>query len=178
VASPLGHMVVGVGIAGAVGGALGTDGTSALWVGGAVSACLPDLDLMACLWGRPYQRVHRQATHSLPVLASLVAASWWTLQTLQSPVDIRLVVAWTAALMSHLLLDILCTGPVLGSLNHGIPLLWPLTRRRWYVRQPMLPEVNLLESASPGTIAWTCLLELLHLGPAAGILIVLGHLLP
>lgn len=176
-ASPLGHVVVGVGVAGAVGEAFGVAGTPALWMGGAVSACLPDLDLVACLWGLPYQRVHRQATHSLPILASLVAASWWTLQTLQPPVDWRLMVAWTAALMSHLALDILCTGPVLGGLNHGIPLLWPLTFRRWYVRQPILPEVNLLESASPGTIAWTCLQEFLHLGPAAGILIVLGHLL-
>jgi membrane-bound metal-dependent hydrolase YbcI (DUF457 family) len=178
VASPLGHVVVGVGVATAVGGALGTDATSALWVGGAVSACLPDLDLMVCLLGLPYQRVHRQASHSLPVLASLAAFSWWTLQALQVPVDWRLMVAWTAALMSHLLLDIVCTGPVLGGLNHGIPLLWPLTVRRWYVRQPMLPEVNLLENPSPGTIARTCLQEMLHLGPAGALLIVLGRLLP
>jgi hypothetical protein len=36
----------------------------------------------------------------------------------------------------------------------------------------------LLKSASPGTIAWPYLQEFWHLGPAAGILIVLGHLLP
>jgi membrane-bound metal-dependent hydrolase YbcI (DUF457 family) len=178
VASTLGHVVVGVGVAAAVGGAFGRDGTAALWVGGAVSACLPDLDLIACLCGLSYQRVHRQATHSLPVLASLAASSWWTLQALQVPVDWRLLVAWTAALMSHLLLDIVCTGPILGGLNHGIPLLWPLTVRRWYVRRPMFPEVNLLESPSPGMIARTCLQELLHLGPAGALLIVLGHLLP
>jgi membrane-bound metal-dependent hydrolase YbcI (DUF457 family) len=177
VASPLGHVVVGVGIAVAVGEAFGIAGTPALWLGGAVSACLPDLDLVACLWGLPFQQVHRRATHSLPILAALVAVSWWALQTLQLSVDWRLMIAWTAALMSHLALDILCTGPVLGALDHGIPLLWPLMSRRWYVGQPILPEVNLLEHASPRTIARTCLQEFLHFVPAAGILIVLAHLL-
>lgn len=175
-ASPLGHVVVGVGVAGAAGGAFGVDSTPGVWIGAAVSACLPDLDLVACLWGLPYQRVHRQATHSLPVLASLVIASWGALQVLQLPVDWRLIVAWAAALMSHLVLDVLCTGPVLGGRNHGVPFLWPFTSRRWYVRRPLLPEVNLLEAPSPWTIARYCLQELLHLSPTAGVLIFLGHL--
>ena len=173
-ASPLGHVIVGMGVTGAAAGAFGLDGSPALWMGGAVSACLPDLDLLACLWGLPYQRVHRQATHSLPVLAFLVVASWWVLQSLQLAVDWRLLVAWTAALWSHLVLDILCTGP-LGGQRHGVPVLWPFTPRRWYVRQPMLPEVNLLECPSPRTIAGVCLQELLHLAPAACFLILLGH---
>jgi membrane-bound metal-dependent hydrolase YbcI (DUF457 family) len=177
VASPIGHILAGVGVAGAVTGLLGADGTPALWAGAAVAGCLPDLDLFPSLWGVPYHRVHRQASHSILILGPMIAVCWMAAWTFDLPADRRVMAGWTAALMSHLLLDILCTGPVLGRQGHGIPLLWPLTRRRWYVRQPMLPEVNLLEGASPGLIIRACARELVHLGPAAGALLVLGHLL-
>jgi membrane-bound metal-dependent hydrolase YbcI (DUF457 family) len=153
------------------------DNTPALWTGAAVASCLPDLDLVPSLWGVPYRRVHRQATHSLPVLTSLVALAWGVVQTLELPMNGKFMLAWTAALMSHLVLDILCTGPALGQGGHGIPLLWPLTSRRWSVPRPMFPQVNLLEGVSPGVIGRACLRELLHLGPAAAVLILLGHLL-
>ncbi|HSB72546.1 MAG TPA: hypothetical protein VLT62_24725 [Candidatus Methylomirabilis sp.] len=81
-----------------------------------------------------------------------------------------------AALLSHLVLDVLCTGPPLGGQRHGVPVFWPFTPHRWYVREPMLPEVNLLERPSPRTIARFCLQELLHLTPTACFLILLGHL--
>ncbi len=176
-ASPVGHVLAGVGVAGAVAGAAGADTTPALWAGAAVASCLPDLDLLPSLWGVPSHRVHRQASHSIPILALLAATSWLAVRAFGLPADWRLLAAWTAALASHLLLDILCTGPLLGRSGHGIPLWWPLSRRRWYVRQPVLPEVNLLDGTTPGVLVRAGLRELLHLGPAAGALLVLGHLL-
>lgn len=176
-ASPIGHVVVGIGVAGAVAGGLGADSTPALWTGAAVASCLPDLDLLPSLWGVPYQRIHRRATHSLVILAPLVGLAWTAVVARDLPVDWRLMLAWTSALVSHLVLDILCTGPVLGQGGHGIPLFWPLTSRRWCVSRPMFPEVNFLEGVPAGVIGRVCLRELLHLSPAAGVLILLGHLL-
>ncbi len=176
-ASPIGHVVTGVGIAGAVAATLGVDGTLTLWAGAAVASCLPDLDLVPSLWGVPFRRTHRKASHSLLVLAPLIGLSWIAVYSSDLPLDRRLMAAWTAALLSHLLLDVLCTGPVLGRRGHGIPLFWPLARRRWFVRQPMVPEVDLLEEVTPGLLVRTCLQELVHLGPAAAALLVLGHLL-
>lgn len=152
------------------------DTTPGLWVGAAVASCLPDLDLLPSLWGVPFRRTHRQASHSVLVLASLVALSRVAAYAFDIPLDRRLLAAWTAVLLSHLVLDILCTGPILGRKGRGIPLFWPLTRRRWFVRQPLVPEVDLLDEITPETIARTCVGELVHLGPAAGALFVLGHL--
>ncbi len=174
VASPIGHVVVGVGVAGAVAGALGVHGTIALWAGAAVASCLPDLDLIPRLWGVPFRRTHRKATHSILVHASFVGLSWVAGHTFELP--LQPLVAWTAALLSHLALDVLSTGPVLGRQGHGIPLFWPLTHRRWFVRRPMVPEADLLEDMTPGVLVRTCLREFLHLGPAAGALLALGHL--
>ncbi|OGC00387.1 MAG: hypothetical protein A3G35_02555 [candidate division NC10 bacterium RIFCSPLOWO2_12_FULL_66_18] len=176
-ASPIGHVVVGIGVAGAVAGGLGTDSTPALWTGAAVASCLPDLDLLPSLWGVPYRRVHRRATHSLLILAPLVGVAWAAVSALDLSMDWRLMLAWTSALMSHLVLDILCTGPGLRQGGHGIPLFWPLASRRWCVSRPMFPEVNFLEGVPAGVIGRACLRELLHLSPAAGVLILLGHLL-
>jgi len=111
------------------------------------------------------------------VLVPLVAASWVVVHTTDMPLDWRPMTAWTAALLSHLILDVLCAGPVLGRQGHGIPLLWPLTRRRWFVRRPVVPEANLPDRFTPGLIFRACLWELVHLGPTAGALLVLRHLL-
>jgi membrane-bound metal-dependent hydrolase YbcI (DUF457 family) len=177
VASPIGHVIVGVGVAGAMAGALGEHGTLALWAGAAVASCLPDLDLIPSLWRVPFRRTHRKATHSILVLAPFVALSWAAVYALESSLEWQLLAAWTVALLSHLALDVLSTGPVLGRQGHGIPLFWPLTHRRWFVREPMFPEADLLEEITPGLLVRTCVRELVHLGPAAGALLVLGHLL-
>lgn len=176
-ASPIGHVVVGLGLAGAVAGGLGSEASPALWAGAAVASCLPDLDLLPSLWGVPYWRVHRRASHSLPVLVILAALAWGAVNVLDLNVGWRLMLAWTAALMSHLVLDILCTGPALGQIASGIPLFWPFSSRRWCVPRPMFPEVNFLEGVPAAVIGRACLRELLHLGPAAGVLILLSHLL-
>ena len=177
VASPIGHIIVGAGVAGATAGVLGTENTPALWVGVAVASCAPDLDLLPSLWGVPYRRVHRQASHSILVLASLVALLWAALQGLSLGGDWRSLAPWAAALFSHVILDIVCTGPALGEKGQGIPLFWPLSAHRWYVRRPILPDVNLLEDPSASAISHACLWELLQLCPAAGAMILLAQLL-
>ncbi|HWT82504.1 MAG TPA: metal-dependent hydrolase, partial [Candidatus Methylomirabilis sp.] len=63
-ASPVGHVVVGMGLAGAAAGALGMESGLALWAGAAVASCLPDLDLIPWIWGVPFRRTHRKASHS------------------------------------------------------------------------------------------------------------------
>jgi membrane-bound metal-dependent hydrolase YbcI (DUF457 family) len=176
-ASPVGHVVVGVGVAGALAGVLGAESTPALWAGAAVASCAPDLDLLPSLWGVPYWRVHRQASHSILVLASLVVLLWAASGRLPLSVGGPQLAAWGAALASHVFLDILCTGPALGKRDHGIPLLWPLSARRWYVRRPIVPDMDLLENPTPAAIARACLWELLHLCPAAGAMILLAQLI-
>ncbi|HWU37758.1 MAG TPA: metal-dependent hydrolase [Candidatus Acidoferrum sp.] len=175
-ASPVGHVVVGMGLAGAAAGALGMESRLALWAGAAVASCLPDLDLIPWIWGVPFRRTHRKASHSILVLVPLVALAWLVNRALGSSLNWKLLVAWTAALLSHLLVDVLTTGPVMGRQGHGIPLFWPLTKRRWFVRAPMFPEVNLLEEMTPDLLVRTCWRELVHFVPAAVILLVLGHL--
>ena len=175
-ASPLGHVIVGMGLAAAAAGALGMESRLALWAGAAVASCLPDLDLIPRLWGVPFRQTHRKASHSVLILVPLVGLSWVIDRALESALDWRLLAAWTAALLSHLLVDVLTTGPVMGWQGHGIPLFWPLTKRRWFVRAPIFPEENLLEDVTPDLLVRTCWQELLHFGPAAVTLLVLGHL--
>jgi membrane-bound metal-dependent hydrolase YbcI (DUF457 family) len=176
-ASPIGHVILGAGIAGGMASILGAESTPALWVGAAIASCAPDLDLLPSLWGVPYWRVHRQASHSILVLASLSALLWAALHVWQIAVDWRYLAAWGSAMFSHLLLDVLSSGPALGERGHGIPLLWPLSARRWYVRRPLLPDVNLLENPSLAAIIRACFWELVHLCPAAAAIILLAHLL-
>ncbi len=176
-ASPLGHVIVGIGAAGAVAETLGATPAPALWMGAAVAACLPDLDLLPCLWGVRHRRVHRQATHSILVLLPFASLCWAAISALGLPVDWRVAAGWLAALLSHLVLDILCTGPILGPQDSGIPLCWPLSARRWYVYRPIVPETNLLETSSLPEIIRAGFREVLRLGPAAFGLILLGHFL-
>jgi membrane-bound metal-dependent hydrolase YbcI (DUF457 family) len=111
------------------------------------------------------------------VLVPILALSWTVARAFAVPADWRLTAAWTAALLSHLVLDVFCTGPVLGRQGHGVPLFWPLSRRRFFVRDPMVPEVDLLHNATPGLVFRACVQEITHLGPAAVAMLILGHLL-
>ncbi len=176
-ASAVGHVVVGIGVAGAVAGALQAGNTPALWIGAGIAACLPDLDLLPSLWGVPYRKIHRLASHSILILGPLVAFAWVAKYALPLAVDWRHLAAWTVALGSHVVLDVLCTGPVLGQQGLGVPLFWPMTPHRWSVTRPMFPEINLLDGVPPSTIGRLCLQELLRLGPASVVLLLVGHLL-
>ncbi len=175
-ASPVGHVIVGIGVAGAVAGILGSPPGPGFWAGAAAAACLPDLDFLPCLWGVRYRRVHRQATHSLPVLLPFSALCWAGISGFGLPLDWRAAAGWLAALLSHLVLDVLCTGPAVGRGRLGIPLFWPLSARRWYVHRPIVPPTNALEQCSARDIIRMGVHEILHLGPAALALIVSGHL--
>lgn|SRR5574341_1526614 len=176
-ASPLGHVIVGTGVAAAMAGAVGADSSPTVWVGAAMAACMPDLDLLPTLWGARYWRVHRQWSHSILVQAFLAGLLWAASGALALGMDWRYLAVWGAALASHSVLDLFCTGPALASRGLGIPLLWPVTARRWHVRRPIVPDQDLLETPSPAMIARACLWELLQLCPASGALILLANIL-
>ena len=132
----MGHVALGVAAGVVVARATGTPDSAALWTGAAVASIVPDLDVVLPLVGLS-ERLHRNATHSLLFAAAVVAVGVWTIHT-TAPQPVGLVLAWTAALLSHYLLDVVTTGPTLGRLGWGVPLLWPISRRRFYVNRPLL----------------------------------------
>jgi hypothetical protein len=95
VASPIGHVVVGVGVAGALAGALGVSSALTLWAGVGVASCLRDLDLIPRLWGIPFRRTHRKVTHSVLALGPLVGFSWVAAHALGWPFQWQFLAAWT-----------------------------------------------------------------------------------
>lgn len=134
-ASPVGHAAFGVAAASIVVRATGTQDSAALWVGVFLASGVPDLDVVFPLLGWS-KRYHRNATHSLLFAASVIALGYISLKGFDLRPAPGVQLAWVAALLSHLLLDVLTTGPTLGALGWGIPLLWPLSARRFYVRRP------------------------------------------
>lgn len=140
-ASPVGHLAFGLAAAAVVARATGTPDSAALWLGAALACGIPDLDVAFPLLGLS-RRWHRNATHSLLFAAAVIAAAL----ALVALCRIRLAPtpsaslwgAWIAALLSHYVLDVITTGPTLGRLGWGIPLFWPLSRRRFWVRHPFL----------------------------------------
>jgi membrane-bound metal-dependent hydrolase YbcI (DUF457 family) len=136
-ASPVGHLAFGVAVTAVVARATGTPDSTALWVGAVVASGVPDVDVVTQLLGLN-KRFHRNATHSLLFAALVIAAGLPVMRALGVPVSNPVAFAWVAALLSHLALDVLTTGPTLGALGWGIPLLWPFSRKRFYVRRPLL----------------------------------------
>lgn len=135
-ASPVGHAAVGIATASVVARVSGAPDSAALWLGALVASGLPDLDVVAVVLGS--RRWHRNATHSLLVAAGLILAGSAVLGWLQVALTPGLLVAWATALVSHPLLDVCTTGPTLGRSGWGIPLLWPMSRRRFYLERPLL----------------------------------------
>jgi membrane-bound metal-dependent hydrolase YbcI (DUF457 family) len=129
-ASPVGHALVGAAAAGLTAQVTGTPETAALWAGGVIAAGVPDLDIVLSLFGLDGPPYHRNHTHSIFVLALLVAAGWLVVRATSLPVDAGLYAAWTAALATHPLLDLATSGPTIAARGYGIPLLWPVVRRR------------------------------------------------
>ena len=136
-ASPVGHLAFGVAAAAVVARATGTPDSVALWLGAAVASGIPDVDVVFPLLGLN-QRYHRNATHSLLFAGVVIAVGLGALRALDLTVGTGIKVAWIAALLSHFLLDVITTGPTLGRLGWGIPLLWPVSRKRFYVSRPFL----------------------------------------
>jgi len=146
-ASPLAHALVGVGSAAAVAYVTGIPPSPTLWVGSVIFSGLPDLDFAVKVLGLSRRSFHRQATHSLLVLAAFIVVLFTLWGMFEGDVDTNLVLAWSAALFSHPVLDAITTGPALGARGAGIPLLWPVHSRRWFL-QSAIPTVNLFACRS------------------------------
>lgn len=136
-ASPVGHLAFGLAAAAVVARATGTPDSTTLWLGAAVACGIPDVDVAFPLLGLS-KRWHRNATHSLLFAGTVIAAALAILGALGAAPAAGLLAAWIAALLSHYLLDVITTGPTLGRLGWGIPLFWPVSRKRFWVSRPFL----------------------------------------
>lgn len=177
-ASPIGHTLVGVGFASAAAYAMGVPTSPALCLGAIVASNLPDLDLFGPFFGLPIRRTHRQASHSLLVLAGLVLLAAWIWRWLPGGLQLRLCLAWSVALLSHPILDVFTTDSATAARGFGIPLFWPLVAQRWYVRRPIYRPAGLKAYVCLNKGVWKGLLvEIGLLAPLSIALALLGHLL-
>jgi membrane-bound metal-dependent hydrolase YbcI (DUF457 family) len=135
-ASPVGHAAVGVAAAAVVARATGTPPSLVLWGGAVIASGIPDLDFAFPVLGFS-MRFHRGASHALLVMALEVVAGMLVVHWLAPQVSPAFVLAWSAALFTHPLLDIVTTGPTLAEFGWGIPLFWPFSRRRLFVARPL-----------------------------------------
>src|SRR5437016_6184772 len=136
-ASPIGHAAVGVAVASVAGKITGTPGSVVFWIGAVVASGIPDLDVVFPLMGFS-KRFHRSASHSLVIISVEILAGWLLARALIPGLSNGVLLAWSAALVSHPLLDVITTGPTLGKIGWGIPLFWPGSRRRFHVTWPVL----------------------------------------
>jgi len=91
--------------------------------------------------------------------------------------NVGLGLAWSAALLSHPLLDVTTTDPGTAARGFGIPLFWPVLNRRWYVRRPIYRTVQLKAYFTASDLVWRSLLaEVSVLGPVSLILVLGGYL--
>jgi membrane-bound metal-dependent hydrolase YbcI (DUF457 family) len=175
-ASPIGHALVGIGLA-AIAVPIGRMSLSpALLVGAVVASGLPDLDMIAVVLGRELERVHRRATHSLVVLLFFACLATWAAYRYAGPLPPQWVLTWSVALLAHPLVDLVTTGPPEVYGGHGPCLFWPLSKRRLYVSRPPVRPPSLEQYASGQ--AWRRLWsEFCLFGTACATLIVLGYVL-
>ena len=136
-ASPVGHAAVGLATATIVARVAEVPDSLALWIGALVASGLPDLDVVAPLLGLP-RRWHRGPSHSLITVLVLIALGWLLLGWLNVEPRFLTWLVWSSALLSHLFLDVVTTGPTLARLNWGIPIFWPVSQRRYSVERPWL----------------------------------------
>lgn len=128
--SPVGHALAGR-IVSELCGRCGSIGSTVFW------ACAPDLDMLPGLLDREKQpdAAHAKATHSLG--SALVAAGVsGVLGHLQGRRFGRCCMEAFAAYASHLLLDVLGKEAA-----EGLPLLWPLSRRRFGLPHVWFPTI-------------------------------------
>lgn len=177
-ASLIGHTLIGVEFASAAAYDVGVSTSPALCLAAIVASNLPDLDLFGPFFGLPVRRTHRQASHSLLVLAGLVLLAAWIWQWLPGGLQLRLCLVWSVALFSHPILDVVTTDSATAARGFGIPLFWPLVSRRWYVRRPIYRPVELKAYISLNEGVWKGLLvEIGLLAPLSIALVLLGRLL-
>jgi membrane-bound metal-dependent hydrolase YbcI (DUF457 family) len=157
---------------------MGVPTSPALCLGAIVASNLPDLDLFGPLFGLPIRRTHRQASHSLLVLVGLVLFAAWIWSWLSGDLQPGLWLAWSVALFSHPILDVITTDSATATRGFGIPLFWPFTSQRWYVRRPIYRPVGLKAYVTLNEGVWKGLLvEICLLAPLSIAAALLGHLL-
>lgn len=127
----------------------------------AILSVAPDFDfLLVWLFKLPQHEVHRTWSHSVPF--ALMASLVWPMLRPRFLKDISSVLFF-AVLMSHGLIDLLCT---LDAADHGVMLFWPFSEARF--GWPVLVPLYLLFADSPftpgGALRFT-LLELLLAAP-------------
>lgn len=165
---------MGIACAAVAARATGTEPTATLWIGAVIASGAPDLDMIAVLLGFKGPKYHRNATHSLFVLAAVVAIGWWAIEAAGLPVATGVRWAWAAALFSHPLLDVVTTGPDIISRGFGIPLFWPFSRRRYSVPRPVMETLEVETVRSVGDVVRGMMPEVTRLLPMAAIVVVIA----
>jgi membrane-bound metal-dependent hydrolase YbcI (DUF457 family) len=153
--------------------ATGTPDSAALWAGAAVASVIPDFDVVLPLMGFS-ERLHRNATHSLLFAVAVIGAGVWGIPRL-APQPTALVLAWIVALLSHYALDVATTGPTLGRLGWGVPLLWPLSRRRFYASRPLLVP-DRAKSQGLGDMLREVWEDTMRIVPVCALVVIVGEL--
>jgi membrane-bound metal-dependent hydrolase YbcI (DUF457 family) len=175
-ASPIGHALVGIGLAALAVPLAGVSPTPALWLGAVVASGLPDLDFVGTAFGLAPDRTHRGPSHSLLALAILALAALGLSWRFASTIPFEWVLVWSFALLAHPVVDLLATGPKDARDGFGLPLLWPIVSRRWYLSRPPVQPAS-LEQYGTSDI-WRLLLpELFTFGSACIGLVLLGRAL-
>jgi membrane-bound metal-dependent hydrolase YbcI (DUF457 family) len=175
-ASPVGHALVGVGLAAVSVPLLGVTPGPALWIGAVIASGAPDLDFVGVLLGYELDRVHRRATHSLFVLSALAALALFASTLPWALFDTPTVWVWAIALLSHPLVDTLITKNEEGGSNWGIPLFWPFWSRRFCLPRPLVPSPDVKSYASLALLR-DLLPELALFGSTCLSLVLLGSML-
>jgi membrane-bound metal-dependent hydrolase YbcI (DUF457 family) len=85
------------------------------------------------------------------------------------------VLAWIVALLSHYALDVATTGPTLGRLGWGVPLLWPLSRRRFYASRPLLVP-DRAKSQGLGDMLREVWEDTMRIVPVCALVVIVGEL--
>ena len=147
-ASPVGHALVGVGLAAVSVPLLDVMPGPALWMGAIIASGVPDLDMLGVLLGYELDRVHRRAIHSLCVLSVLAALVLGLSFLPWVPFDTPAAWVWAIALLAHPLVDTLITKNEEGGNNWGIPLLWPFWSHRFCLPRPLIPSPDAKSYAS------------------------------
>jgi membrane-bound metal-dependent hydrolase YbcI (DUF457 family) len=175
-ASPIGHALVGIGLAALAVPVAGVSPSPALWLGAVVASGLPDLDFIGTLFGLAPRRTHRGPSHSFLVLGLVALFALCLSLHLERLLPMDLVFVWSLVLFSHPVVDLMATGPQAAQNGFGLPLLWPLSTHRWYLHSPLVHPPS-LEQYKSGKIWRHLLPEVFTFGPACLGFILLGQVL-
>ena len=166
--------MVGLATAAVTARVVGASPSPQLWLGAVVASGIPDLDLVLAAFGLSGPRFHRNASHSLLVIATFATGIWFLLPVLSVTVSAATLWVWIVALVSHPLVDVVTTGPQLAARDYGIPLLWPLVRKRLFLERPILDMADLSACRSLRDVWVAVRPELFRLGPASVVVFALA----